>query len=803
MTSPRTLEPLRPEDLVWRCDPATVRLVPGEEAGPYETVIGQGRALDALRLGLELYARGYNVFVCGISGTGRTSTVQQILEGISPRCALPDDCAYVHNFREPHRPSLLRLPRGRARVLAREIRELLDRFRSSIPALLESEAHLERRKSLLDRYEKRERDLYRFFEERARGERFALVQVQLGPLARPDLYYVVEGKPLPVSRLRELRDQKKLGDVDVEAVERRYEELSAEIAGLLRRGRAIAREMEEAVRNLEREEVLGLVRGHFDDLGERWPFPAVGRFVEGAREYVLDHLEAFRETPDGEKPRGASALERVFETNILLDHTGKEGCPVEIENHPTYPNLFGTVELVQGRGGAPRADHTGIRPGSLLAADGGYLVVNALDVLLQPGAWPALKRTLKSGLLEIQPPEGPIPFAPIALKPEPIPINVKVVMIGEAPLYHLLHAFDEDFARVFKVKAEFDSEMPRTEGNIRLYGAFAARQAAKEGLRACSAGGVATLVEYGVRLAERREKLTARFGRLADLLREANYWAGEAEAERIEREHVERAIRESKRRESLPEEKIRESISNGTILLDLDGERVGVVNGLAVYDMGPYAFGTPARITATVGLGKAGIINIEREARLSGAHHDKGVLILAGLLRERFATRFPLALSASLCFEQSYGGIDGDSASSAEVYALLSALAGIPLRQGIAVTGSVNQKGEIQPIGGVNEKVEGFFATCKVLGLDGKQGVLLPRRNVPNLMLDAEVVEAVRGGRFRIWAVETVNDGIEVLTGVQAGARDAEGRFPTESVNARVEKALAEFAETLKRFDRP
>jgi ATP-dependent Lon protease len=792
MAPRRPLEPLRPEDLAWKCDPESVRLVPGEEAGPFETVIGQRRALDALRLGLELYARGYNVFVCGISGTGRTSTIQQILEGISPRCALPDDCAYVHNFREPHRPSLLRLPRGRTRVFAREVRELLERLRASIPALLESESHLDRRKALLDRFEKRERDLYRFFEERAREERFSLVQVQLGPLARPDLYYVVEGKAVPVDHLRGLREQGKIPDVDVEAVERRYEELSAEIAGLLRRGRAIAREMEEAIRDLERDEVLGLVRGHFEDLRERWNHPAVTRFVEGAQGFVLDHLEAFRESPDGEKPRGANVLERVFDVNILLDHTGRDGCAVEIENHPTYANLFGTVELVPSRSGTPRADHTGIRPGSLLAADGGYLVVNALDVLLQPGVWPALKRTLKSGFLEIHPPEGVIPFAPVALKPEPIPINVKVVMIGEASLYHLLYAIDEDFAKVFKVKAEFDSEMPRTEENVRLYGAFAARQAAKEGLKPCTADGVAALVEHGVRLAEKREKLTARFGRLADLLREASYWATSEESEAIDRPHVERAIRESKRRENLPEEKIRELVTSGTILLDLDGERVGVVNGLAVFDMGPYAFGTPTRITASVGLGRAGIINIEREARLSGATHDKGLLILAGFIRERFARRVPLALSASLCFEQAYGGIEGDSASSAEAYALLSALSGVPVRQGIAVTGSVNQKGEIQPIGGVNEKVEGFFATCAATGLTGRQGVLVPRRNLQNLMLEGEVVRAVREGKFRIWAVETVDEGIEILTGE-----------PAESVNGKVEEKLEEFAERLRRFERP
>jgi lon-related putative ATP-dependent protease len=464
------------------------------------------------------------------------------------------------------------------------------------------------------------------------------------------------------------------------------------------------------------------------------------------------------------------------------------------ETHPSYRNLFGSIEKSREEDGEWATDHTRIKAGSLLRANGGFLVLDAMDVLVEPGVWAALKRTLRHRKVEIQAFDPVFVFSGVSLKPEAVPIDVKVVMIGTRQIYALLYALDEDFKKIFKVKAEFAMHTALDDHELMNYACLIHKRVQLEALPPFHRDAVAAVVEHGVRLAGDRDKLTTRFTEIADLVREAGYWAREEQAKHVRAEHVERALAQRLHRVDLLEELLRERIADGTVLLDIQGSKVGQVNGLALLDQGDHLFAQPSRITATTAMGRAGIIDIDREAEMSGSIHTKGVLILGGFLRERFAQNRPLTLTASLCFEQSYGGIDGDSASSAELYALLSSLAEVPLRQGIAVTGSVNQRGEIQPIGGVNRKIEGFFDLCRLRGLDGEQGVLIPRRNMRELMLRPDIVEAARQGRFHIWAVGTVEEGLAVLTGVEAGVRDRAGAYPEDSVFGRADAKLGRFA---------
>ncbi|MFB0506501.1 MAG: Lon protease family protein, partial [Thermodesulfobacteriota bacterium] len=485
----------------------------------------------------------------------------------------------------------------------------------------------------------------------------------------------------------------------------------------------------------------------------------------------------------------------------LVDNSDTKGAPIIVETAPNYRNLFGTMERIVDRSGMWRTDFSRIKAGSFLRANGGYLIIDALDALIEPAVWQTLKRTLKNGVVEMQTYDPFYVFATSALKPEPIQIDVKVIMVGDAMMYHLLYNYDEDFKKIFKVKADFDTVMDKNEEAISQYASLIHKICKEENLNAFDRSGVAAVVEYGVRLAGRQKKLTTRFHLLADVLREASYWAVKEGSQYVKDAHVERAIQKRVRRVNLVEDKIQEMIDDGMIMIDSDGAEVGQVNGLSVYNLGDYAFGKPSRITAQVAMGKAGIINIERESELSGPTHNKGVLILAGYLRGKYAQDKPLTMSASICFEQSYGGVDGDSASSTEVYSLLSSLSGIPLRQDIAVTGSVNQKGEIQPIGGVNEKIEGFFDVCKAKGLTGRQGVMIPHQNVDDLMLRKDVVKAVEEGTFHIYPVKTIDQGIEVLTGTEAGERGEDGSFKEGTVNFLIDKRLKELAARIKEFE--
>ncbi|HSA97424.1 MAG TPA: Lon protease family protein, partial [Acidobacteriota bacterium] len=533
----------------------------------------------------------------------------------------------------------------------------------------------------------------------------------------------------------------------------------------------------------------------------KFAFPKIATYLDEVEKALVKSLEVFKTQKKDEKEPPEDFQE--YRVNLLVDNSDQKGAPVVMETNPNYVNLFGSIESTITRIGVNQTDFTMIKAGSFLKANGGYLIVNALDALVEPGVWATLKRTLRNQVFEIQNYLQMYLFSSARLKPEPIKADVKVIMIGDASIYNLLYFMDEDFKKIFKIKAEFDSEMDKNERSFVDYARFIRKICVEDGLLPLDKEGIGALIEYSTRIAGRQKKLSTRFHIIADVIRESSYWAGKAQRKAVGREDVEKAILERFERVSLIEDKIQEMIEEGTILIDTEGGVVGQVNGLSVYDMGQFMFGKPTRITARTAMGRGGVINIEREADLSGPTHNKGVLILGGYLRGKYATRRPMSLTASLAFEQSYGGVDGDSASSTEVYAILSSLAALPLRQDLAVTGSLNQKGEIQPIGGVNEKIEGFFDVCRAKGLTGTQGVLIPHQNIQNLMLRPDIVAAVREKRFHVYPVKTIDEGIEILTGVEAGAPDANGEFPDGTVHGLVDRELQRLAKGLRAFSAP
>jgi ATP-dependent Lon protease len=630
----------------------------------------------------------------------------------------------------------------------------------------------------------------------------------MGPLIRPLILPLVAGKPMDLDQLERLVEEKKFERGEFERVRQVHAELTAEMEALFKDLRKMERKLKKDLDSLDRSLAAPVVREAVDELREVYESEAIHAFLNQVQENILENLDQFRELAEPESARmdhdeARAALRELmmpYEVNVVVDHRDTKGRPVIWETAPTYRNLFGALERIQAPSGHWITDHTRVKAGSLARANGGFIVIDALDLLAEAGVWPALKRALRNKRVEIVSFDPLNIFAGASLKPEPIPLDLKVILIGTKQIYRLLYALDEDFKKIFKVKADFVLQTPLNDKELHNYVCFVHKKVLDDGLPPFDREAVGAIVEHGVRLAGRHEKLSTRFKEVADVIREAGYWARQDKAEHVEARHVDRALDERRHRVNLIEEELRDRIAEGTLILDIEGEKVGQVNGLVVLDLGDHVFGQPSRITAVTAMGRTGIIDIERESQMSGSIHTKGVLILAGILRERFAQDKPLALSASLCFEQSYGLVEGDSASSAELYALLSSLSGDPVRQGIAVTGSVNQKGEIQPIGGVNEKVEGYFDLCRLKGLSGDQGVMIPSRNLPELMLRKDVVEAVDKGRFHIWAVDDIETGVEILTGAPAGVRDADGFYPPASVFGKVDAKLRQLAEGVREY---
>lgn len=784
------------KQLRWHCTPADLGVSSIEDAATVQEVIGQDRALRALRVGLEMAHFGYNIFVTGVSGTGRTTTIKRLLREFEHQQADLTDKCYVHNFRDPDVPRLIVLPAGQGVAFKKDISGFLTELLTQIPAAFESRRYNEQRKATLEHFQERQRTVLRDLERKVKERGFEIVQVQTGPVTRPEIAPVLDGSPVTMDQFHA---KVEAGDLTEEAFARMQAdqvELERQLDSVMREMRNIERKAKKSAEQLNYKVVVPIVEELMDELESKYPASGVHEYLVDMKQHVLDNLHRFYQREEQQPTVLGITIQKEddrfteFQVNVIVDNSAVEGRPIVIETNPRFKSLFGTIERVVDRNGVWRADFTQIKAGSLLKADGGYLVVNAIDALIEPGVWTTLKRVLRNSLLEIQPPEyGNYGSTFSALKPEPVKLNVKVIMIGDAYTYSLLYELDDDFKKIFKIRSDFDIEMPNIRKSIDSYVSFIKTVCHNEKLLPFDMSGITETVEYGARLAGQQKKLSTRFTIIADVIRESNYWATKDQAKSVSNMHVRRAIVERIERVRLLEEKIQEMITDGSIRIDTEGAVVGQVNGLSVYEMSGYAFGKPSRITAKTSMGRSGIVNIEREAKMSGPTHDKGVLILTGYLRDKYAKNKPLVLSASITFEQSYGGVDGDSASSTEVYALLSSLSEIPVRQDIAVTGSVDQHGNIQPIGGVNQKIEGFFDVCNVRGLTGTQGVLIPFNNENDLMLRHDVVDAVRRGRFHIYSIKTIDEGIEILL-----------RKPAKTVHAKVDRRLLLYAKRVKKF---
>lgn len=796
---------LPPEELRWTCDPASLPFASTAELEANREIIGQDRALEAITLGLEMDAPGYNVFLTGFVGTGRNTTIRSVLERLDQKVATPPDLCYVHNFTDPDRPKALFLPAGRGRLLVEKMREVVRQLKRDLPRVFQDEPYRKGHERIEERFRRKQRDLIGAFEKKVASEGFSLVQVQTGAATSPQVVPVVDGEPRFIPDLEEAAEEGKFDPKHLEEIRRKLQGYVEELGEVVRDAIHIETEMRSRFSAHDVASARPIVSMSLTPVREPLKDqPDVVAWLDQVEKHALRHLGEFSQEGVEESEDVVAHPMAPYVVNLIVDNSEAKGAPVIVENTPSLPKLFGLLERSWSKNGEEQVDHTKIKAGSLHRANGGYLVLNASDLFAEPMlVWNTMKRTLRTGELEIPTFDLHFVLGPPGLKPEPVCISVKVLLVGDVELYSALHAYDDDFAKIFKVRADFDTEMENVADRRQLYGAFIQRLVEEEKILPFDRTGVAKVLEHGTRLAGRRNKLSTRFNLISDLVREAGHVARKIGAQAVDAGHVRHALERRDYRNGLTSERMQELIGEGTVFIDVEGSKLGEVNGLAVYESGEHVFGLPSKITASVSLGNAGIINIEREADLSGRTHDKGVQILAGYLRAKYAQERPLTLSASICFEQSYSGVDGDSASSTELYAILSALADLPLRQDLAVTGSVSQKGEIQPIGGVNEKVEGFFDVCRLKGLTGTQGVLVPKANVPDLMLEPRVVDAVRGGKFRIYAIESIDEGIELLTSVAAGSRPGRNRYPLGTVNGRVEARLRKMAGLMRDYGGP
>ncbi len=793
---------IKPNELRWTCNPNSLGFRTTDEIPCCQDIIGQERALDAIRLGLEIESPGYNIFVSGLTGTGKTTTLKSLLQSMQHGKNKLQDICYVHNFRASDMPVCVKLPAGEGGKFKRYVADMLRTLKKHIPRVIEGEAYGKRQKQILEELQGKRSALAKELEKKIADRNFRLLEVQYGPYTRPVVLPVIGDEPVEMDKLAALLEEKAITEADVERIKKDHDFLGGEMEAFMKIARDLDRQLADKISWLEKENVSPIINTCVEELKERFEMGKVHHYLDELREYCIDNIDVFKETVGEQKERDEPAESFVeFEVNLLVDNSRAKEAPVIIETSPAYGNLFGSIDRVHEGRGEYRSDQTMIRAGSLVRANGGYLVLSLTDVIEEPAVWPALKRALKNQKVAIQSFDSVLFLSSSGIKPEPIEIDVKVALVGDAYSYNILYNYDEDFKKIFKVKAEFDTEMPNEGENLGKYSLFVKSIIDKEEMRAFHKTAVAAIAEEGSRIAGRQDKLTTKFSDVADIVREANYWAGKDNARIVKAKHVAKAIDERVKRVNLVEEKISEMLNDGTILIDIDGAKIGQVNGLSVYDVGDYSFGKPSRITVETAMGRAGLINIEREADLSGKTHNKGVLIIEGFFRRKFAQERPLTMSSSICFEQSYSGIDGDSASSTEIYGLLSSLGEIPLRQDIAVTGSVNQKGEIQPIGGVNDKIEGFFDICKHKGLTGSQGVMIPKLNENDLMLKNEVIQAVKSRKFHIYSIETIDEGIEVLAGMKSGKRLENGEFEKKSVNYLVDKKLTKFAEHIREFE--
>jgi len=784
--------------------PDQVECATTETMKPTEEIIGQERAQRALRFGLEIQERGFNIYVAGIPGTGRRTAVKKFLDELAKTKAKADDWIYVNNFVNPYEPLAIRLPSGMSSQLKKDMASFVEEVRRALPRAFESDDYATKREEALGKLDKERETIVGQVNENAAKQGFT---IQMGPTGLM-IIPVIDGKPLTQEEFDALPKETQAG------ILQRREALDVDLRSGFRKVRELDAKGMEVVTKLNSEIALYAIGHLLTGLRERYgKINDILSYIDSVQKDILDNLGTFLgsapqqpQPPQEQVPPpfqqwlAKDLAFRKYEVNIVVDNGGLAGAPVVFEETPSYQNLLGRAER-EVQFGVVTTDFMMIRPGSVHKANGGYLVIPVLDLFRYPFAWEGLKSALKTDKVRIEEPGEQAGFiATRGLKPQPIPLNVKVIIIGTPDINQILHEGDPDYPDLFKVRADFDTVMDRNEDNTKKYAAFTCTLCKRFNLKHLDNTAVAKVVEYGSRLAEDQKKLTTRFSSIADLIREANFYAMQEKVQFTTVKHIEMAIEEKLYRSNLIQQKIQEFIERGVFLIDTDGDKVGQINGLSIMEMGDIAFGRPSRVTASVAVGRDGIIDIERQAQLGGPTHTKGVLILGGYLANKYAQDKPLSLTAKLVFEQSYGGVDGDSASSTELYAILSALSGLPIRQSIAVTGSVNQRGDVQAIGGVNEKLEGFFEVCKAKGLTGKQGAMIPASNVQNLMLKEEILEAAEAGKFTIYPATTIDEGIEFLTGVPAGERQADGSFTEGTVNYLVNKRLTEMAETVRKF---
>lgn len=793
-------KPLTPDELSWVCDPGTFSFKTTDGLATLDEIIGQDRALKSIEFGLGIANSNYNIFVLGETGTGKYTAVQKTIEEKAKDEPVPDDWCYVYNFSEADAPKAISLPPGKGCELVDEMNDLVEALRRDIPKVFESKDYEKHRDEILDGQQERTRAVFARLEQLAAEKSCHLKKTVSGLAVVP----AKDGKPLSQAEFEAMpRDKRALVEQDLKL-------LQEKLSDAIREARRIEKETKDRINELDREVVQYVVTPHVNELLDRFKeFEEVVDFINNVRDDILDNIEDFR--PKEEAPfsigplkiqKQGPAFDR-YSVNLIVNNKDTVGAPVIFERNPTYYNLFGRIEYKM-QFGLASTDFTMIKSGSAHRANGGYLIVNAMDILRNIFVYDSLKRMIKNREVCIEDVwEQYRMVSTSGLKPSPIPVDIKLVIIGEPMLYYILYNLDREYKKLFKVKADFENVMPRTPENVEKYSYFVAARCKDDELLPFDPTGVAKIVEYGCRLAGDKGKLTARFNEVKNVIVEASYFAGVAGAKNVSGEHVEKAVEEKRYRHSRIEDRLREFITEDTIMVDTDGAVVGQVNGIAVLDPGDYSFGKPSRVTARTFMGDDGVVNIEREVKMSGRIHNKALMIVKSFLGERFAQKFPITLSASITFEQLYEEIEGDSATCTEVYALLSSLSGKPIDQGIAVTGSMNQKGEVQPIGGVNVKIEGFYEVCKAKGLTGRQGVIIPRRNVKNLMLKKEVIEAVREGRFFIFPIDYVDEGLEILTSIPVGERRPDGTFPENTINRLVSEKLLNLAKSFKAFGRP
>jgi lon-related putative ATP-dependent protease len=789
---------LEVRDLRNVCDPASFAFETTKELESLDGIIGQGRAAAAMEFGLSIKRSGYNIFVSGTTGTGRSSYTKSIVNKIAQNEKTPGDCCYVYNFKTPDNPIAINLPAGMGNKLEKDMRRLIKRLKIEIPKAFGGEEYQNQKNDIIQFYKGKSTELMEHFSLFAKEKGFIIKKSEKGIMTIP-----VMG-----DKVIEDEDFFKLDNEQRRTIEENSIIIQSKLLDTMKQVKELEKSALEKLEQLEAKIALVTVEQPITDLKDKYSIHnSVLEYLHSVQKDIIHNIDEFlglNKTVDEDNmmPERINNKDYTnrYQVNLIVDHRDTVGAPVIFESNPKYHNLFGNIEYESSLG-VIKTDFSRIKAGSIHRANGGYIIINMADLIHNPESWEGLKRAIKTNSITIENIYSIAGIVSGGMKPQPISLNVKIILIGNGQLYHILYNYDEDFRKLFKIKADFDIDMSAVDENIMKYAKFISSHCEKKDLLHFDNTGVASVVEYSRRLAEHKNKLSTRFNDIVEILIEADAWARIDGEELVSSYYVKKAINQKYYRSNRIDEKLQELIDTGVILISIEDKVVGQVNGLSVMDFGDISFGKPSRITAVTYAGEKGIINIEREIEMSGSIHDKGVLILSGYLGEKFAQEFPMSLSASICFEQLYDGVEGDSASSTELYSLLSSLAEVPVKQNIAVTGSINQKGEIQPIGGVNEKIEGFFQTCKARGLKGNEGVMIPHQNVINLMLNDEVVEAVMQGNFHIYAIKNVEEGIELLTDMPAGCRDENGEYAEGTIFYKVQKKLEKYARIMEEIE--